>query len=313
MQATKRTGSAAARKRQWAGMAFALPSLIGLLWFTTYPVLASLYYSFCNYRVLTPPRWAGLANYQHLTHDPLFFTSLANTVYYAVFAVPLGIILALGLAMLLNTGVRGLPIYRTCFYVPSVVPIVASAVLWIWLLNPQQGAVNDVLHGVGILKLFGANSGPGWLQSPEWSKPAIILWSLWNVGTGMVIFLAGLQDVPKELHEAASLDGARRWDGFRHVTLPFISPQILFTLVMGLIGAFQFFTPAYVMTNGAGGPVDSTTFYSLYLFNVAFSDFKMGYACAMAWVLLLVVVTATALVLKSSARHVYYAGGDAGG
>jgi multiple sugar transport system permease protein len=298
------TAAARRQQRQWTGMAFALPSILGLLWFTTYPVLASLYYSFCNYRVLTPPKYVGAANYQHLFHDPLFFTSLGNTVYYAVFAVPLGIVMALSLALLLNTGVKGLPVFRTCFYVPSVVPIVASAVLWVWLMSPQQGAVNGLLRAIGIV------NPPGWFQSPDWSKPAIILWSIWNVGGAMVIYLAALQDVPKELHEAASLDGARSWDCFRHVTIPFISPQILFTLIMGLIGAFQFFTPAMVMTNGTGGPVDSTTFYSLYLFNVAFSDFKMGYACAMAWVLLLIVMAATGVVLKSSARHIYYAGGS---
>lgn len=300
------TTSARARRlqRQVAGMAFAAPAIIGLLWFTAYPVLASLYYSFCNYRVLTPPRWVGASNYIRLTQDPLFYTSLGNTMYYAAIAVPLGIVLALSLALLLNSAVRGLGLYRTCFYVPSVVPIVASAVLWVWLLSPQEGAINDVLGW------FGIKNGPGWLQSPDWSKPGIILWSLWNVGAGMVIFLAALQDVPRELQEAAALDGARRWGSFRHVTIPFISPQILFILIMGLIGAFQFFTPAYVMTKGVGGPVDSTMFYSLYLFNTAFSDFKMGYACAMAWVLLLLVLAATAVVLKSSARHVYYAGGD---
>lgn len=293
-----------ARERQWTGMAFAAPAILGLLWFTAFPVLASLYYSFCSYRVLTPPRWIGGANYAHLVEDPLFYTSLWNTAYHAFFAVPLGIVLALSLALLLNTKVRGLAVYRTCFYVPSVVPIVASAVLWVWLLSPQQGAVNDLLRHLGV-----ANP-PGWFQDPDWSKPAIILWSLWNVGGAMVIYLAALQDVPSELHEAASLDGARRWDCFRHVTVPFISPQLLFTLVMGLIGAFQFFTPAMVMTNGSGGPVDSTTYYSLYLFNKAFSDFKMGYACAMAWVLLLVVLAATGIVMKSSARFVYYQGGD---
>jgi multiple sugar transport system permease protein len=303
--AVKSKASAArARGRQWSGVAFALPAIVGLLWFTTYPVLASLYYSFCNYRVLTPPRFVGLANYRHLFEDPLFYVSLGNTLYYAAFAVPFGILIALGLAMLLNSGVRGLAWYRTFFYVPSVVPIVASAVLWIWLLSPQEGAIND------LLRLVGVKNGPGWLKSPEWSKPAIILWSLWNVGGSMVIFLAGLQDVPKELYEAASIDGARSWASFRHVTLPFVSPQILFTGVMGLIGAFQFFTPAYVITNGNGGPVDSTTFYSLNLFNTAFADFKMGYACAMAWLLLLLVLAATALVLKTSARHIYYQGGE---
>jgi multiple sugar transport system permease protein len=291
-------------RRQRDGLLFALPAIAGLLWFTAYPVLASLYYSFCNYSVLKPPRWVGGANYEHLLEDSLFYTSLGNTMYHAAFAVPLGILMALGLALLLNTGVRGLAFYRTCFYVPSVVPIVASAMLWLWLLNPQEGAINE------ILRWFGVKNGPGWLQSPDWSKPAIILWSIWNVGGAMVIYLAALQDVPKELHEAASLDGARTWASFRHVTLPFISPQILFTVIMGLIGAFQFFTPVYVMTNGVGGPVDSTTYYSLYLFNVAFSDFKMGYACAMAWILLLLVLAATGVILKSSARYVYYAGSD---
>jgi multiple sugar transport system permease protein len=292
--------------RQLTGMAFAAPAIIGLLWFTAFPVVASLYYSFCSYRVLTPPKWIGVGNYTHLAEDPLFFTSLWNTAYHAFFAVPLGIVLALSLALLLNTRVRGLAIYRTCFYVPSVVPIVASAVLWVWLLSPQQGAVNDLLRHIGV------SNPPGWFQSPDWSKPAIILWSLWNVGGAMVIYLAALQDVPTELHEAASLDGARRWDNFRHVTVPFISPQILFTLIMGLIGAFQFFTPAMVMTNGTGGPVDSTTYYSLYLFNKAFQDFKMGYASAMAWVLLFLVLVATGIVMKSSARFIYYQGGEPG-
>jgi multiple sugar transport system permease protein len=292
-------------RRQWAGLAFAGPAVIGLLCFTAYPVLASLYYSFCSYRVLTPPRFIGVANYRHLTEDPLFYISLGNTLYYAAIAVPAGIVLALGLALLLNTKVRGLAFYRTFFYVPSVVPIVAGAVLWVWLLSPQEGAVNE------ILRLLGVKDLPGWFQSPDWSKPAIILWSLWNVGGAMVIFLAGLQDVPQELHEAAALDGARRVAAFRHVTLPFLSPQLLFTLIMGLIGAFQFFTPAMVMTNGTGGPVDSTTFYSLYLFNVAFQDFKMGYACALAWVLLILVLLATAVVMRTSARYVYYQGGEA--
>ena len=201
---SKRRGSRSVLRSRWAGVAFAAPAIVGLVWFTAYPVAASLYYSFCSYPVLRPPRWVGAANYAHLFHDPLFYVSLWNTLYYAAFAVPLGIALALGLAMLLNTQVRGLAFYRTCFYVPSVVPIVASAMLWVWLLSPQEGAVNDMLRWIGVQK------GPGWLQSPEWSKPGLILWSLWNVGGAMVIFLAALQDVPRELHEAASLDGARR-------------------------------------------------------------------------------------------------------
>ena len=273
-----------------------------------YPITASLYYSFTRYSVMKPPVWVGGANYQQLGHDELFWKSLSNTAVYAAFAVPIGIIVALGLAMLLNLKVRGQALYRTFFFVPSIVPLVASSVLWIWLFNPQNGAINAMLRP--LLAHFGMGEPPGWFADPKWSKPAIILWSLWGVGGSMVIFLAALQDVPRELMEAAEVDGARAWHRIRHITLPFISPQILFVLIMGLIGAFQFFTPAYVMTQGTGGPVDSTLFYSLYLFNVAFADFKMGYACALAWVLFLLILGATALIFKTSARRVYYAGGE---
>lgn len=300
------TPSPATRRRalegQLTGLAFGLPAILGLLAFTLYPVLASLYYSFCRYPVLRPPQWIGTANYERLFEDPLFYVSLGNTVYHALLAVPLGILTALVLALLLNSKVRGISIYRTCFYVPSVVPIVASAMLWIWLLSPQDGAVN------AILRMAGVTDPPGWLQSPDWSKPAIVLWTLWSVGGAMIIFLAGLQDVPQELYEAATIDGAGRIQGFWSVTLPFLSPQMLFVLIMGLIGAFQFFTPVYVMTNGTGGPVDSTTYYSIYLFNVAFGDFKMGYACAMAWLLLLLIAGATLVIFRSTARFVYYGG-----
>jgi multiple sugar transport system permease protein len=273
-----------------------------------YPIAASLYYSFTRYSVMKPPVWVGAANYAQLGHDELFWKSLSNTAVYAAFAVPIGIVVALGLAMLLNLKVRGQALYRTFFFVPSIVPLVASSVLWIWLFNPQNGAINAMLRP--LLASLGLGEPPGWFADPKWSKPAIILWSLWGVGGSMVIFLAALQDVPKELMEAAEVDGARAWHRIRHITLPFISPQILFVLIMGLIGAFQFFTPAYVMTQGTGGPVDSTLFYSLYLFNVAFADFKMGYACALAWVLFLLILGATALIFKSSARRVYYAGGE---
>jgi len=286
------------------GVLLAAPAMLGLLGFTTYPILASLYYSFCRYSVLRPPRWVGLANYRHLFVDELFLRSLGNTLYYALFAVPLGIAVALGLALLLNTGVRGLSVYRTCFYVPSIVPLVASSVLWIWLFNPQSGAVNDVLRRLGV------SHPPGWLADPAWAKSAIILWSVWGVGGAMVIFLAGLQDVPQEMYEAAEVDGATGWHKLWAVTIPFLSPHLLFNVIIGLIGAFQFFTPAYVMTGGTGGPVDSTLFYSLYLFQVAFADFKMGYACAMAWMLFALVVAATALIFKTSARYVYYAGAE---
>ncbi len=301
-----RPASANERRQLWAGLAFCSPVLVGLLAFTAYPILASLYYSFTRYSVMKPPVWIGTANYAHLAHDELFWKSLANTAYYAVIAVPVGIVVALALALLLNLKVRGQALYRTFFFVPSIVPLVASSVLWIWLFNPQNGAINALLRP--LMGSLGLGEPPGWFADPVWSKPAIILWSLWGVGGSMVIFLAALQDVPRELHEAAQVDGARSWHRLRHITLPFISPQILFVAIMGLIGAFQFFTPAYVMTQGTGGPVDSTLFYSLYLFNVAFADFKMGYACALAWILFLLILACTALLFRSSARLVYYAG-----
>lgn len=311
----KRPAPAAMGRQQRAvralGILFCAPAIVGLCWFTLYPVAASLYYSFTRYSVMKPPVWVGAANYRHLAHDELFWKSLANTSYYAVIAVPLGIVVALGLALLLNLKVRGQALYRTFFFVPSIVPLVASSVLWIWLFNPQNGAMNALLRP--ILGRLGLGEPPGWFADPAWAKPAIILWSLWGVGGSVVIFLAALQDVPQELHEAAEVDGATALHRVRHITLPFISPQILFVLIMGLIGAFQFFTPAYVMTRGTGGPVDSTLFYSLYLFNVAFADFKMGYACALAWILFLLIVVFTALLFKSSARYVYYGGAEEGG
>jgi len=297
--------------RTLTGLAFCSPVILGLLLFMAYPIVASLVYSFCRYSVLRPPTYLGAANYQHLVHDELFWKSLANTGYYAIIAVPLGIVVALALAMLLNTRIRGLPAYRTFFYVPSIVPLVASSVLWVWLFNPQSGAINAVLRP--ILALI-AKQPPGWLSDPHWSKAVLILWSVWGIGGAMVIYLAGLQDVPQELYEAAEVDGAGPWHRLWNITLPFISPHLLFTFIMGLIGAFQFFTPAFVMTGSGGsppgGPVDSTLFYALYLFQVAFSDFKMGYACAMAWILFLLILGATVLIFRSSARHVYYAGGE---
>lgn len=296
----------AARRRDLLGLAFCAPAILGLLIFMAYPVLASLYYSFTRYSVMRPPVWVGGSNYAALAHDELFFKSLANTAYYAALAVPLGIVVALGLALLLNLKVRGQALYRTFFFVPSIVPLVASSVLWIWLFNPQNGAINALLRP--LCAALGLGEPPGWFADPAWAKPAIVLWSLWGVGGSMVIFLAALQDVPRELHEAAEVDGARAWHRLRHITLPFISPQILFVAIMGLIGAFQFFTPAMVMTQGTGGPVDATLFYSMYLFNVAFADFKMGYACALAWILFLLILAFTGLIFRTSARLVYYAG-----
>jgi multiple sugar transport system permease protein len=208
---------------------------------------------------------------------------------------------SLAIALLMNQKLKGMSFYRTVFYLPSITPIVATSILWMWLLNPEMGLVNTLLAKVGV-------QGPGWLVSPNWSKPALILMGLWGAGGGMVIYLAGLQDVPQQLYEAASLDGAGRLAQFRHVTLPMLSPVILFNLIMGLIGAFQSFTQVYVVTKGTGGPQDSTLFYSLHLFNSAFLDFRMGYSCAMAWVLFVITLVCAFFVFRSSARWVYYGG-----
>ena len=288
-----------------------MPSLIGLAVFTAYPVISLLYYSFCRYTALKPPSWVGLGNYQALIHDKLFAESLWNTAYYTIFAVPLGIVVAFGLAVLLNAKVKGLAFFRTIFYLPSIVPVVASSVLWLWLLNPDYGLINLMIDGFGgLLQKVGLPgvTGPGWLADPNWSKPALILMSTWGVGASVVIYLAGLQDVPQELYEAASIDGASGWRKTWHITIPFMSPYIFFTGVMGIIGSVQYFTQAWIMTGGTGAPANSTMFFAMYLFQNAFQMFKMGYACAMAWFLFIVILGATLLLFRSSARYVYYGG-----
>jgi multiple sugar transport system permease protein len=284
-------------------MLFAAPWLIGLTVFTIYPILASLFYSFCTYDAIRPPRWVGLRNYrQMLFDDPLFWKSMGNTLYMVVVGLPIGLVASLAIALLLNQKVRGIAFYRTVYFLPSITPVVATSILWLWLLNPEIGLVNILLGKMGVAH------PPAWMQDPLWAKPALILMGLWGVGGGMVIYLAGLQDIPEALYEAARLDGAGPLAQLRHVTLPMLSPVILFNLIMGLIGSFQYFTQVYVMTGGTGSPQDSTLFFALHLFNRAFTDFRMGYASAMAWVLFLVTLACAALIFRSSARWVYYAG-----
>lgn len=287
------------RRRLLNGLMFVSPWLIGFIVFTAYPIAASLYYSLTEYNVLRPAIWIGLGNYQRLLADERFWTSLYNTLYYAVIYVPLSILLQVLLAIILNWKVRGMVLYRTIIYVPSIVPSIATSLLWMWILNPQFGFINQALGAVGLPQ-------PGWLADPQWSKPALILLGLWGIGTGVVICLAGLQDVPQHLYEAAELDGAGPIAKARYVTIPLLTPVILFNLVMGLIGAFQYFTQVYILTRG--GPLDSTLFYGLYLYLNAFSYLEMGYASALAWVLGLIVMLITVGVLRSSGRWVYYAG-----
>lgn len=295
--------SAAARRDLRNGLLFAAPWLVHLTVLIAYPIAASFYYSLCSYDALRPPRFIGLENYRLLfTEDPLFWKSLWNTLYMVGVGLPVGMLVSLGIALLMNQKLKGMAFYRTLYYLPSITPVVATSILWFWLLNPQIGLVNSLLERIGV-------PGPGWLASPDWSKPALILMGLWGAGGSMVIYLAGLQDVPQQLYEAASLDGAGKLGQFRHVTLPMLSPVILFNLIMGLIGGFQYFTQVYVVTKGTGNPQASTLVYALHLFNSAFVDFRMGYACAMAWILFLITLGCALLVFRSSARWVYYGGG----
>ena len=285
------------------GLLFAAPYLVGFAAFTLYPLIASIYYSLCQYNVIKPPVFIGLENFRALfTEDPLFWKALYNTLFFTAFSVPLGLCFSIGLALLLNQKVRAMSVYRTVFFLPTIVPIVASAVLWLWVLNPESGLIN------GLIRQFLGVDGPGWIANERWSKPSLILMSLWGVGGAMVIFLAGLAEVPQSLYEVADIDGAGRWAKFRHVTLPMLTPTILFNLVMGLIGAFQYFTQVYVMTGGKGGPVDSTMLYALYLYRNSFYYLRMGYASAMAWLLFMVILAATLAVLASSKKWVHYHG-----
>lgn len=289
------------RKSLVTGLLFISPWIVGFLAFRIVPFVMSFYYSFTFYPVLQAPKWIGLQNFQNLAEDPRFLTALYNTAYYAFFAVPLGTIAGILLAMLLNMKVRWLSVFRTIFYLPSITPVVATSIVWLWMFNPRNGVINYVLSLVGI-------RGPGWLGSPEWSKPALILMSLWGVGGAVVIYLAALQDVPRELVEASQLDGANTARQIWHITLPMISPVILFNVITGLIGAFQFFTEVHVMTGGSGSPADSTLMMSIYLWQSAFQFFKMGYASAQAWVLFLIIVVFTIILFRVSGRLVYYGG-----
>lgn len=283
----------AERRNLRNGLAFCSLWFIGFGAFTLYPVAASLYYSFCDYSVLQAPLWTGLDNYRRMAADAVFWISLKNTLIYAALSLPLGMIVSLSLALLLNTEVRGLTIFRTIFYLPSIVPAVASSLLWLWIFNGQFGLLNSVLRP--LLTIFGATP-PTWFADPTWAKPALALMSLWGVGNSMIIYLSGLQNVPQELYEAAEIDGATAWRRLWHVTIPLISPVIYFNLIMGIIGTLQTFTTVFVMTGSAdGNPARSTLLYALYLFSTAFYDLRMGYASAMAWMLFVLIVALTLL------------------
>jgi multiple sugar transport system permease protein len=289
------------RRETLTALLFVSPWMVGFGVFLLYPLLASIYYGFCDYSVLRPPVYIGLDNYRGLLHDEVFWIALKNTAYYTAFALPLGALVALALAMLLNTKVKGMVFYRTLFYIPSLVPAVALGVLITWVFNGEHGVLNEVLKHIGI------RNGPSWLGDPAWSKITLILMAAWGAGNAMVIYLAGLQDVPQPLYEAADLDGATWWGKTRHVTLPMLSPVILFNVIMGIIGTLQVFTVPYIVSSD-GSPARSIYFYAMYLFDNAFIYHKMGYACAMGWIMFLIVLGVTMVSLRISNRHVYYGG-----
>jgi multiple sugar transport system permease protein len=278
---------------------FLSPWLIGFLTFTLLPVILSLYYSLCDYSLLQPPIYIGSENYRYILSDQVFWTGLRNTLAYAAISLPCGILISIGLAILLNQRVTGQSVYRTIIFLPSLVPIVASSMLWLWIFNAKLGLINGLLARIGI-------DGPGWLNTTQWAMPSLILMSFWGVGNSVVIYLAGLQDIPRELYEAADIDGASAWNRLLSVTLPTLSPVIFFNLIMGIIGSLQVFANAYIMTGG--GPERATYFYTMYLYDNAFGYLKMGFASAMAWIQLLIVLLLTALAFWTSKRWVHYQG-----
>jgi len=289
------------KKNLGVGLLFALPWILGFGIFLAYPLIASLYYSFTSYSVLKPPTWIGLENYQELFRDEVFFITLKNTLFYAIGAVPLGTVTAIALAMLLNTKVKGMALYRTLFFLPSLVPMVALGTLFLWVFNSDYGILNAGLRGIGL-------TPPNWLSEPAWAKWTLVLIAMWGSGQAMIIYLAGLQDVPVSLYEAAELDGAKTWSKIRNVTIPMLSPVILFNVIMGIIGSLQVFAVPYVMFPG-GAPARSTYFFAMYLFDNAFQFQRMGYASAMGWVMFFIILLLTMLSLKVSEKHVHYEGG----
>jgi multiple sugar transport system permease protein len=283
-----------------AGWLWASPWILGFLIFTIGPMVASMYFSFTEYPLISPPRWIGLSNYRFmLQEDKSIGQALKVTTVYAVVSIPLNLGLGFLLAILLNQPIKGVTIWRTIYYLPAVVSGVAVALLWQWVFNSDFGLANWLLSLLGI-------KGPSWLIDPKWALPALIIMSMWGVGGSMIINLAGLQSVPTQLYEAAEIDGAGAWRRFLHITIPMVSPVIFFNLVMGIIGALQSFTNAFIMTGG--GPREATYFYMLHLYNNAFQWLKMGYASALAWVLFFYILLWTLLVIRSSSAWVYYEG-----
>lgn len=287
------------RKEAIAGYLFIAPWVIGFVVLILGPIIASFYLSFTTYQVVKPPVWSGLHNYRNLIHDALFWKAMKVTTTYVAISLPLTLALSFLVALLMNQKVRFVGFWRTIYYLPNLVPLVASTLLWLWLLNPNYGLVNGLLGRIGV-------HGPLWLQSTKWALPSLILMSLWGVGGPTLIYLAGLQGIPTDLYEAVALDGGGAWAKFVTVTIPQMSPVIFFNLILGIIAGFQVFAQPLIMTNG--GPRYATLFVVLYLYQNAFRDFQMGYASAIAWVLFMAIMAVTLVTFRLSSYWVYYEG-----
>lgn len=290
-----------ARREQRAAYFFLSPWLLGLLVFWLVPIIGSLLLSFSEWNIITSPEWVGLENYRDMIDDRTFWLSIRVTLKYLLLSVPLYIVCGLVLSLVLNLKIRGINVFRTILFFPSVLSGVAVAVLWVALLNPDVGAVNEFLRALGL------DDPPRWLDSPTWAVPSVVLVGLWGIGGGAIIYLAGLQNIPAQLYEAALLDGAGPWQRFRYVTLPMITPTLLFVLLTSLIEAFQVFDIAYVLSRGGqGGLGDSLQFYLINLWNEAFVNSNYGYASALAWVLVLTAAAVILVIFRTSGRWVYY-------
>ncbi len=283
---------------------FIIPAVLGLLFFRLGPVFASFYLSLTKYEIITAPQWIGFANYTKLVKDALWLRSIEVTLWYVTLFVPLSLTFAYAVALLMSRNVRGITTYRTLWYLPSVVPVVASATIWRWGLNPEFGPINYPLKVLGL-------PAPRWLTDPDWIVPSIVFIGLWGLGNSVLIFLASLISVPRTFYEAAEVDGANSWARFRHVTLPLTSSIIFYQLIVTVINSFQVFGVAYILfvsnpSASSAGPNNAALFYVLYMFRNAFGYFRNGYASAMAWILFLVIMLLTAILFYSQRRWVYY-------
>lgn len=283
------------------GLLFISPWIVGMILFVGYPIVASIYYSFTDFSVLLPPVGIGLQNYSDLIGDDLFWRSLNNTLLYAAISLPLGLGLSLFLALFLNQPIRFRGGFRAIYFLPSLVPLIPLAILWQWIFNSRFGILNAMLSP--LLQPLQV-SAPNWLEDPMWTKPALVMTRLWGVGASMIIFLAALQEVPKELYESAEIDGVTHWRKFFNITLPLISPAIYFNLIVGIIASLQFFAVPFVMLGR--GPADSSYFFTMYIYDSAFKYLRMGYASAMAWIMFILTLILTILASRVSSRFVHY-------